>query len=74
MDEPKAYSLTIHITGALRGEGPVGDQLTALMQRVEAAIFETFPDFLPGNPPVWISSSELRDDWIRRMPREEAGT
>lgn len=74
MDEPKAYSLVVHISGALRGDGPVDDQITALMQRVEAAIFDTFPDFLPGHPPVWIAVSELRDDWIRRTPREEAGT
>jgi hypothetical protein len=67
-EQPKAYCLTIHVVGALRSEAPIGDKLNALMERISQALDEVFPGFLPGDPPVWVSSSELRDDWIRRGP------
>lgn len=63
--EPKAHAITMIITGALRD--PIdGAALQALLQRVERAVLETWPDFLPGNPVAAITTSELRDDWIKR--------
>jgi hypothetical protein len=67
MDEPKAQSITIQIVGALRGQPFIGDRLEALLRRVETALFETFPEFLPANPAVTIQTAELRDDWLRRQ-------
>lgn len=67
-EQPKAHCITIHIVGALRGEEPIGAQLTALMERVSQALDEVFPDFLLANPAVTIQTAELRDDWVRRGP------
>lgn len=64
---PKAVCLTVLIVGALRDTSPdTGTQLSAFVQEVEAAMLRHFPDFLPGRPPVTVSWSEIRDDWIKR--------
>lgn len=66
MEEPKTICLTVLIVGALREQKRTPAQLSAFIAEVEHALFLHFPDFLPGRPPVTVSWSEIRDDWIGR--------
>jgi hypothetical protein len=67
-ENPKAYSLVLVISGAFREPGDEVAQLPieTFLRRVEDALMTTWPGFLPGNPPVTVVTSELRDDWIKR--------
>jgi hypothetical protein len=64
--EPKAITMTIVIVGALRPDADIHPHLSALMGQIQVALFKTFPDFLPANPPVTIITADVRDDWIKR--------
>lgn len=57
-----AFSLTILITGALRDGSDLSAKLSAFTRKVEAVLLDTWPEFLPGAPPITVITSELRDD------------
>jgi hypothetical protein len=66
-EQPKAVCMTIVIVGALPAMR-IGDSdpIPAFLKDVEAALLQHFPEFLPAYPPITITTSEVRDDWIKR--------
>ncbi len=66
-EKHEAQSMTIILTGALPSDiGDISERFHAFRERLMAMWQETFPEWLPGNPPATIITSELRDDWIKR--------
>jgi hypothetical protein len=69
MDAQKkeAYSLTILLTGALPSDvGDISGRFADFHERLMIMWADTFPEWLPGDPPATIITSKLRDDWIKR--------
>ena len=68
---PQAVCMTVSIVGAVREiDGEVGAQLQAFRAAVEALLWEHFPDFLPAYPAVVVNTYDVRDDWIKRGPKD----
>lgn len=68
-EEPEACCITLVIVGAIRSKEQLA-VIPDLLQRVERALADLVPDFLPGKPAVHVQVFEVRDDWIRRSGHE----
>ncbi len=69
-DKPQAHAIVITVIGALPAGAFPHDQLREFMARLEQALKEAMPDFLPAYPPITITEAELRDDWIKTKKAE----
>ena len=61
--ELRPFCTTIVIVGAMRLPMGNDDQLHEFMARVQQALYDVFPDFVPGQPRVTFNMSELHPDW-----------